>query len=253
VPESPPPALLALGRFLATGIPAERDAEAAQLAVMACSNVSLYVADRARAVAELEREAEAHLGRALPWIEQRRGHPWEADIRGREQLWLGREPDTPPSPTRFEQPDGYRGHVLAPRRGGIWTTSPIEGLRSPWLDMLFRPSFVWILRVRDDVRIYEVRSGGDWRQLVVTYPRLAVAEPIELTPEVTLPAPLYLVDWAAVARDWDAVRFTMSGKLHTVSVRFRVPGGYTILDEEVGAEETFWLRWSFVEATPSST
>ncbi|HEY1366099.1 MAG TPA: hypothetical protein VGF23_03260, partial [Gaiellaceae bacterium] len=209
----------------------------------ACTGVNLYVADRSREMAELEREAEAHLGRALPWLDRRRGHhPWEADVRGREQLWVGGEP---PSPALLEQPEGYRRAALRPRRGGIWTTSPVEGLRTPWLDMLGKTGTVWTLRVRDDARVYEVRSAEHWRQLVASYPRLAQTEPLELTPDVTLPAPLYLVDWAAAARDWDGVRFTMSGKLHTVSVPFRVVDGYTILDEEVGAEETFWLRWSF--------
>jgi hypothetical protein len=43
----------------------------------------------------------------------------------------------------------------------------------------------------------------------------------------------------------------MSGKLHTVSVPLHVADGFTILDEEVGAEETLWLRWAF--SAPSAS
>jgi hypothetical protein len=50
-------------------------------------------------------------------------------------------------------------------------------------------------------------------------------------------------EWEAVAREWDAVRWTLSGKLRSLVVPWPVHDGYTILIDELVYEQTLWLRW----------
>lgn len=58
-------------------------------------------------------------------------------------------------------------------------------------------------------------------------------------------------DWAAVARDWDAVHLTLGGALTAEQVRVEGPKGWTELSGW-DAELTAWLRWRFddVERLP---
>ncbi len=55
-------------------------------------------------------------------------------------------------------------------------------------------------------------------------------------------------DFAAVARDWDAVHLTLGGLLTAEQVRVDGPGGATEL-QGWDAEQTVWLRWVFDEVT----
>ena len=99
------------------------------------------------------------------------------------------------------------------------------------------------LEVRPGARVFEIPEPDDWVRLVRTYPALVESEPVEESPEVYVPGPVYLPDWDEVADDWDGVRWTMFGKLRTLSVPWTVLDGYTILIDELVYEQTLWLRW----------
>jgi hypothetical protein len=84
------------------------------------------------------------------------------------------------------------------------------------------------------------------QRLVSRYPCLAEAEPFtSSSSRVLIPSPFYVPDWRAVSREWDAVRFTMAGKLTTAFALLPVADGYTMLIDERGDEQTLWFRWSF--------
>jgi hypothetical protein len=243
-----PPALLALGEDLGRGAAAVTVRDAADLARIACQTSHLWVSGRSGMIRQLTAQSSDHLRRALSWLADRALHPWETDIRTTTQLWVARQPNVRPGPTHLRDASGYwGGGVWRPATGGFWTTTALDDEWSPWLDDLAAqsPARLWRLGVADSARIYTVRSGEDWRDLVTAYPVQVERHPVHLNAEVSIPAPLYLPSWPDVANDWDAVRVTMSGKVRALFTVHAVRDGYTILNDESGVEETLWLHWAF--------
>jgi hypothetical protein len=242
-----PPALLALGEDLSAGRDewvSDSPADLAELAQQAVGAVNPWIQGRRHEIARLERSADLFLGAAQRWMNEHSDHPWEAEAGGL-QVWVGEgEPDA----HRFVTPAGYVGHAyIAPRRGGFWTTTAMDGWPLEWfLRLVFMRGAevgIWELEVAAGARVFEIRSADDWVGLVQNYPALVETEPVEESPEVFVPAPVYLPDWPRVAEDWDGVRWTLFGKLRSLVVPWPVLDGYTILIDELGYEQTLWLRW----------
>lgn len=107
--------------------------------------------------------------------------------------------------------------------------------------------------VSADARVFQVDGPLAWRRLCLSYP---VAGNHEIAP-VGHDFPTsgdngqIVPDFAAAARDWDAVHLTLGGLLTAVQVRLDGPEGWTWL-HGWDAEHTFWLRWAFdgIEAMP---
>jgi hypothetical protein len=59
---------------------------------------------------------------------------------------------------------------------------------------------------------------------------------------ITLPAPLYTVDWASAGRDWDGVRMTLEGFARTAFVEIPALDGVTTYITDRLHERTDWLR-----------
>jgi hypothetical protein len=247
-PGGPPPALLALGEDVVAGrtewVSEDSPADIASFAQQAVDSVNLWMVGRRHEIDRLERSAGLFLGAAEEWMERHSGHPWEQP-QPSCQVWVGAQD---PAEGHFEPPSRYVGHAyIAPRRGGFWTTTAMEGWPLEWfLSVAFMRGTdvgIWELGVRPGARVFEIREPDDWVQFVRTYPALVESEPVEESPEVYVPAPVYLPDWDEVVDDWDGVRWTMFGKLRTLSVPWTVLDGYTILIDELVYEQTLWLRW----------
>lgn len=248
----PAPGVLALGYVLATR---ERDneseADVADLVHQATALVGPWAAQRGLRLADFRGHSDFYRGLVAPWAAKRSRHPWEAPLGKRPQSWVSRGSGAPLKES-FACPTGYVGNgYLRPASGGIWTTTTIEGWPRGWfLGLVFgTPASidrrVWQMRITPEARIYEIRVPDDFAQLVESYPVLREAGPRRLTPDWTLPGPLYLPDWQQASRHWDGIRFTMLGKLRTLTLPLPVLNGYTTLLDDLGCEETLWLNWVF--------
>jgi hypothetical protein len=104
--------------------------------------------------------------------------------------------------------------------------------------------------VRDTARVLEIRTAADLARLVAGHPLLLAARPERLTEEVTLPAPLYGIDWASAAAAWDGVRMTLEGVARTAFVEIPVRDGATTYVTDTALEWTIWLRPVFGAPRP---
>ena len=247
-----PPALLALGCDIADRKAQQTttDFDVADLAQNAVHRVALDVPSRAHMIGELERKAEDYLALAREWLEAHSDHPWQAKLSHQRQAWPADASQHAPSESDFSPPSGYFGHgVWRPRRGGLETTTMIEGWPSQWRISYRWPPEVqlklWSFAVRPSARLLEIHEAEDWRQLTERYPVLVESRPLVEQPDVTLPAPLYLPDWSKVAKDWDGVRMTMGGILASAYVVQSVLDGYTLLNDQIADERTLWMNWVF--------
>ncbi len=100
------------------------------------------------------------------------------------------------------------------------------------------------LPVRSDARVYEVTGPAAWAALARRYPAIAPAghtypeDRQEIVP-----------DWPAVAHDWDGVHVPLGAMLLATDVWVTDTAG-TSRFWAWEAESTYWLRWSFDQATP---
>jgi hypothetical protein len=238
--------MISLGDLLTREPNIGSDSAIAELVERAVSRVYLYAVRRGRTIQILEDRRRENLARAAAFLRDHSNHPWERPFGQSRQLGLVREEEQLPTAETFVSPHGYWGHgVFRPRRGGFYTTTAILGWPSPFARSE-RPSKRWRmseLEIRAGARVLEIRRPQDWLRLTTSYPALVEDEPRVETPEVTLPAPLYLPDWPSVAVDWDGVRFTMSGKLRTLFNPLGLLDGFTILHADQSEEETLWLNW----------
>ncbi len=88
-------------------------------------------------------------------------------------------------------------------------------------------------------RVFTVNGPAAWHRLCATY---AAPEPGGLLGDLLVP------DFAAVAREWDAVHLTLGGLLAADQVRVDGPAGSSEL-QGWNAEQTVWLRWVFDDVT----
>jgi hypothetical protein len=246
------PGVLALGCVLATRQgDSESEADVADLVHQATALVGPWVAQRGLRLAGLRRHSGEYRGLVESWAARHSRHPWEAPLGERPQTWVNRRVGAPLEES-FACPTGYVGNgYLRPARGGIWTTTSIEGWPRDWfLGLVFGTSAstdrrVWRMRITPEARIYEIRTPDDFAELVESYPVLREAAPRQLTPDWALPGPLYLPDWQQASQHWDGIRFAMLGKLRTLTLSLPVLNGYTTLLDDLGCEETLWLNWVF--------
>lgn len=100
------------------------------------------------------------------------------------------------------------------------------------------------LRIRPDVRVYEIEDPADWHALARRYGdgsgRTQVEDVAGYRPG---PTPV----WSAVARDWDGVHLSFFGLLTTHYAPITRDGVTTTL-WTWGAAETLWLRDVVAEA-----
>jgi hypothetical protein len=243
-----PPALLALGSRIANGSAEWRtsDIEVAELAEDALHSVAFDVTGRAEVIRMLERKGADYLRLALAWLDEHSDHPWQAKLRRGHQAWLAAAEEDPCSEA-FVPPSGYFGNgVWRPRRGGLETTTMIEGWPSQWRVSYSAASDaqpqVRLGTVQAGARVIEVNTADDWRRVTVRYPQLVERMPLVEHEDVTLPAPLYLPDWSQVASDWDGVRMTMAGILASAFVVSPVLDGYTVFNDLIADERTLWVN-----------
>ena len=132
-------------------------------------------------------------------------------------------------------------------RGGFWTTTATAGWPFEWfLTIAFMRGTeirIWELEVRPDARVFQVRSEADWVELIRRFPSLVEPGRMCEAHNCQIPGPLYMPVWEVVARVWDAVRWTLSGKLRSLVVPWPVLDGYSIIIDELVYEQTLWLRW----------
>jgi len=239
-----PPAVLALGELCVSDpwFMVESDEEAAERAEFACRMIDVIVETRSRAIAAYEARAPEYLAAFDRWLARHAKHPWENDSSGKRQLF--------DAPQLFVAPPDVDISKLmeVPLRwitqlAGLSTTTalstggpPFTHARGPGKKCL------WSIVPRGPVRRLEIVDGLGWRQLIEAYPQCIEQGPVSVTPNTKIPGPLYGPSWIDVAGDWDAVRFTMSGKLRTLFVPMRVFDGWAMLCDENYLEETRWLR-----------
>jgi hypothetical protein len=244
LPIHDPPGLLELGRLVLTeGIGSPDVAELAE------SSLSSATPWSGALEADLERltvERDARLDAARSFLERHREHPWIAPLRDQRQLWVGPEgAELRPSDATEElwrPPLGYWN----PGRG-FWTQSERAGAAPTALR--WSPGsrqHVWAYEVPAAARVYELGSAAAWVELVESYPRLVASQPFPFpSSDWWLPAPLYLPDFAAFARDWDALRVSVPGALGAANHLLEVLDGWTFMVHEDIVEGTLWLRLLF--------
>lgn len=103
-----------------------------------------------------------------------------------------------------------RGSTLHPLPWRIWHLEPVEG-----------------------VRVREITGAADWAEFVNAYPRHVG--------DVLYP------DWAAAAREWDAVHMTLRAVAAAQGVWIRVGRG-CVAPPFWDVESTLWLHWRFSRA-----
>lgn len=145
-----------------------------------------------------------------------------------------------PAVTRFEAPRGYLGGGK-PKYGGFFTSTGFSDSYGMWWYYLImnqgslfpRPWQAWHIRPSDSARIHEIGNAMEWTQFVMTYP---LDSDGALRP-----------NWAAAARDHDAVHLTLTAVAATQGLSLRVADGVTA-PTYWDVESTIWLNWVFVEA-----
>src|SRR6266540_340732 len=103
-----PPALLALGHYIATADAEWRrtDFEIAQLAQDALDDIAFDVAERDEKIRTLERKADEYLDLAYRWLQAQSNHPWEVKLIGQIQACMIASHEGTPSEARFFPPSG---------------------------------------------------------------------------------------------------------------------------------------------------
>lgn len=249
-----PYALLAIGRDVLAQPVDPSNAGAVNLALRHAVLDTYFFQPRREAIV---RELAANAGRygeaAEGWLARLPRPDWTKAIP--PQGWVAGVGEAP-SAEKFQPASGYWSNaVWRPPRGGFWTSTVTDG-STPWLDLLaFSTDRLWILDVNprtDAPRVLEVGAPDDWRSLVTAYPLKVETGPIVVGSVAKLPpSPLYMPDWERVASDWDAVRFTVEGKLRSLYVIAPVGDGFTLVHGEEAFEETLWLRWVFSDPIPA--
>lgn len=139
-------------------------------------------------------------------------------------------------------------HHPKPRFGtGLWTSS--YGAEGNWLDYMDKSAWYpqnpggpeawifWLLEVDPAARVYEIDGLADLLELCRRYPTTKQRSeyPFDTAPrDIT-------VDWAAAARDLDAVHLTYTGHLQTQMPRDDALPDLAGWD----CECTLWFRWRF--------
>lgn len=146
----------------------------------------------------------------------------------------------------------------APWSGRWWSTPAMSGLpatsrrlRDLWLvedSMGWTSAAVTPVAPTRAVRVYEVHSPQEWTQLVLAYPlELTASRRHDWWRATRAREPLYVPDYAAAAREWDAVHVSARGYLTTATRALPVADGCTVL-AGWNPDQTWWLT-DCLEAT----
>lgn len=129
-----------------------------------------------------------------------------------------------------------------PRAGGLWTSSLVDD-RSDWMVWLEEQGYtldmerwggdVWLLEPVD-ANVFVISSPTEFLELADQYP-LPVSEFGS-----GLRVFEHLVDWEAVARDFDAIHVP-DPRRH----RFSDPHSAGLFFDTCDAESTCWFKWCF--------
>ncbi len=233
---------------------AARPAVAVHVAAVALAEVTPWRVDHERVVAEALRHGPRLTTLARAILAQPEAAWWFAALDRTAQLWVpwiapkGDRPDPARLVTPIAPPDRWERYGQKPA-GALYTSTALDGASSA-LSALTHftgdhdatpPLASFRLQGTEGARVFEVDGPYAWRRLCTTYP--AAADDDQIVP-----------DWAAVAKDWDAVHLTLAGVLTAEQVRVEGPERWT---EHWGwdAELTAWLRWQFktVERLPDLT
>jgi hypothetical protein len=219
-----------------------------EIAAMALSEVSLWRADRAPVLAELDRVPGTKLeALALAVLTAPGAAWWFESLRRSSQLWLSGDGE-PPLTTRLmtpsRAPSSWERYAQKPE-GGFFTSTLIDGTSSVHAELAvgtsdFADRFqaghrsCWRMVATSDARVFEIDGPHAWHRLCVDY--AARGEDGRRVP-----------DWSAVARDFDAVHLTLGGLLTSEQVRIASAAGWSSHDKW-DLEQTLWLRWRFESA-----
>jgi hypothetical protein len=177
--------------------------------------------------------------------------PWANDLDRTAQVTFGAPSDPPRSADLLRDQHELMTSGVPERIAQALVTSTWLGPRLPalvlcagehrerWPDPLGN----WAVEIDPDVRVHEIHVPEDWAALCARYPRVVATRDDQrwwgvTTPEAVIP------DWAAVARDVDAVHVSVAGVLCAVGAPVVVGDRQCVL-EDVDAEVTAWLRPSF--------
>jgi hypothetical protein len=129
----------------------------------------------------------------------------------------------PPHPAEY----GFYTSSATSDYAGMWRTF-LE--QTEWMGLSPKPWSTWLMRPRDDLRIFQVTCAADWAQLVDGF-------------HVGGSSDLH-ADWHAVASAYDAVHFSPRAVGAVQGFRIRTRSGLTA-PVYWDVESTLWLRWPF--------
>jgi hypothetical protein len=158
------------------------------------------------------------------------------------QLWMSREQSGEPVRPRKEKFEPVEGHHLPVKpNGGMWTSTftPDAEYDSDWLRWSSSEGFYggtcgWKMEVKDDLAIVEVDGMDDLWSIVEQYE----AETYKGRPAQQLRE--YVIDFEALARDFDGMHLTEEGQVKT-----RMPGMGAPNLYGWDSECTLWFNWAF--------
>lgn len=156
--------------------------------------------------------------------------------------------------------------------GGEWWSQPPQGLRSstravpgagPVRLWCVEDTLGWtsadVHRVRPDdgLRVYEIAGADAWARLCADHPLDVTASRRQDWYRTTGRVGSWVIpDWAAIARDWDAVHLTAAGYLSSAGTAIPVGDGVASVIAGWAPDQTYWLvdvasdpgtRWFFDE------
>jgi hypothetical protein len=100
------------------------------------------------------------------------------------------------------------------------------------------PWYVWKIKIREDVRVFEVTTAAQWQDLVLRYPMVSER--------------FIYPDWTKVAADFDAVHMTRTGIAAIQGICLQTPDGL-LAPSFWDVETTLWLRWTFASVALEET
>lgn len=158
---------------------------------------------------------------------------------------------------RVERP----ADVAASWTGRWWSTPTMSGLPATsrtlpgltWVedDLGWTSADVLPVGPRGDARVVEVHTPADWVGLVTTYPlEVSASRRQDWWRSTAAREPLYLPDFQAIARDWDAVHVSTRGYLTTATRALPASDGCTVL-AGWNPDQTWWLTDCLQETGPA--
>ncbi len=169
------------------------------------------------------------------WIGVSRGHGASPRTRPAARL-LGSAAAVPAAPP-----------AVKPFDYGLYTSTPLAagyGLWRVYLDQYYGsdlfplPWYTWRLTVPATATVATIDDARGWVRLMASFPRVHDG--------------LVYPDWAGVAARYDGVRVTFPAVIATQGIAFLTPHGPTA-PAFWDVESTYWLRWSFTDATLVAT